>query len=453
MERLSTDIKDTSMQPTRALAIHQREYQARRAALSQAIPSNTVAIIPSAEEVARNGDAHYRFRQSSDFYYLTGFNEPDAVLVIYGQSDETLLFNRLRDPLLEQWNGRRLGQEGAAEALGVSNAYPIDEFGRRVLEVVADRTAVYIPFGKDIGFERKIMDALQSVKAQVRRGVNAPVHVSDISPILSEMRLFKSPSEIAIMQKAADISVRAHIRAMQHCKHLSYEYELEAELLYEFTRQGCRAPAYDPIVGSGANACILHYTENEAPFAKNGLVLVDAGGEFLGYASDITRTFPVNGRFSPEQRAVYDIVLDAQQAGIAEVKPGVAWHRIQQVMVEMITKGLSHLGFIKGHLTDLIATEAYKPFYMHSSGHWLGLDVHDCGQYKINGQWRPLEAGMVLTVEPGIYIREGMENVPPEFYNIGVRIEDDILVTKAGHVNLTEQLPVAVNEIEALMRG
>ena len=434
--------------------ISQREYQERRRKLAQKLPQGAIAIIPAADEVVRNGHAHYRFRQDSDFYYLTGFNEPEALLLIVaGENNEDYLFNRPRNPVQEQWTGKRLGQEGACQELNMTAAYAIETLTEHLPAFLTGKTAVYYAIGRYPAYEKHVLQALQTLKGQIRRGVKAPEALCDLEPVLSEMRLIKTTAEIALMRRAADISVAAHKRAMQVCSQIAYEYQLEAELVYEFSRQGCRAVAYDPIVGGGANTCILHYTENNQPLRDGHLVLIDAGGEFSNYASDVTRTFPVNGRFNPEQRAIYELVLKAQKAGIACIKPGVAWNEIQQRMVRILTSGLCELGLLKGQVDELIHQEAYKPFYMHNSGHWLGLDVHDCGHYKIEGQWRPLQAGMVLTVEPGLYISAGMDGVEQRWWNIGVRIEDDILVTEDGYENLTAALPTEITEIEALMRG
>ncbi len=434
--------------------ITQQEYQARRRALAAKLPAEAIAIIPAANEVLRNGDAHYRFRQDSDFYYLTGFNEPEALLAITaGKSSKAYLFNRSRNRAQEQWTGTRLGQEDACETLQVDEAYPIESLTTYLPDLLAGRSAVYYAMGRHSLFEQQLFKVLQQVKGQIRKGVKVPESLNDLDPLLSEMRLFKSEAELDLMRRAAAISVAAHQRAMRACKAAENECQLEAELLYEFTHRGCRAVAYDPIVGGGANTCILHYTANNQPLRAGDLLLIDAGGEFENYAADITRTFPINGRFSKEQRAIYELVLKAQKAGIACIKPGLLWHEAQQTMVGILTSGLCELGLLKGAVDKLIAAEAYKPFYMHNSGHWLGLDVHDAGRYKLNGEWRPLAAGMVLTVEPGLYISAGMNAVDPRWWNIGVRIEDDILVTNQGHENLTAALPVEIDDIEALLRG
>jgi Xaa-Pro aminopeptidase len=434
--------------------ITQHEYQARRKKLAQQLPVDSVAVIPAAQELLRNGDAHFRFRQDSNFYYLTGFNEPDALLIITsGPNSQSILFNRERNPAQEQWTGKRLGQEGAVSQLLMDIAFPITQITEELPRLIIGTSAIYFALGKNLFLEKQIMDAFAAVKAQVRKGAKTPAALCDLEPLLGEMRLFKSDGELDLMRRAARISVEAHKRAMQQCHKMEYEFQLEAELLYEFSRQGCRSVAYDPIVGGGENACILHYTANDMPLGRGDLVLIDAGGEYENYAADITRTFPINGIFSPEQKSIYELVLKAQKAGIAAIKPGLPWNEVQVIMVRILTAGLCELGILSGDIDDLIAQEAYKPFYMHNSGHWLGLDVHDSGRYKINDAWRPLEPGMVLTVEPGLYISAEIPKVDKRWWNIGVRIEDDVLVTAAGYEVLTADLPVEVNEIEALMRG
>lgn len=433
--------------------ISQQEYQSRRNKLAHKLPQGSVALIPAAHEIIRNGDAHYRFRQDSNFYYLTGFNEPDALLVlIAGVGNQSILFNRLRNPAEEQWTGKRLGQDGAVSELGMQAAFPISSVEEELPKLLNGKSAIYYAFACNPEIEKTITNTLKTLKNQVRRGVKAPDQLCDLGPILGEMRLFKSDAELELMRRAASISVKAHEQAMRRCKHLEHEYQLEAELIYEFSRHGCRSVAYDPIVGCGENACVLHYTENSKPLHRGSLVLIDAGGEYENYAADITRTFPINGAFSPEQRSIYELVLKAQKAGIAAVKPGLPWNKIQEIMVRILTEGLCSLGILNGDLEELIAKEAYKPFYMHNSGHWLGLDVHDSGLYKINGEWRALEPGMVLTVEPGLYISANIPGVEERWWGIGVRIEDDVAVTKTGHEVLTAALPVEIHEIEALMR-
>ncbi|MFJ1268541.1 Xaa-Pro aminopeptidase [Legionella lytica] len=433
--------------------ITQQEYQARRNKLAQQLPEGSVAIVIAAHEQLRNGDAHYRFRQDSNFYYLTGFNEPDAILVlIAGQEGQSILFNRPRNPGAEQWTGRRLGQQGAVDELGMQQAYSIEDVAHELPTLFSGKSAVYYSFARNAELEQLVMDSLSVLKDQVRRGVKAPNCLCDLEPLLGEMRLIKSEAELDLMREAARISVDAHLRAMRQCKEVGHEYQLEAELIYEFSRQGCRSVAYDPIVGGGENACVLHYTDNNHPLNAGDLVLIDAGGEYENYAADITRTFPVSGRFSPEQKSIYELVLKSQKAGIAAVKPGAPWNGVQQIIIRILTEGLCELGILQGDVDELIKQEAFRPFYMHNSGHWLGLDVHDSGLYKIEGEWRPLVPGMVLTVEPGLYISSNTPGVDKRWWGIGIRIEDDVAVTATGHEVLTGALPVDVADIEALMR-
>ena len=434
--------------------ITQQEYQARRNDLAMRLPSNSIAIISAASESLRNGDAHYRFRQDSDFYYLTGFNEPDALLLIEsGKQATSILFNRPSNPSEEQWTGKRLGQEDACKVLNLDAAFPIETYVTRLPELLADKQAIYYFIGRYPQWDTRIFQAWNEVKGQGRKGIKAPEAFYDLAPILSEKRLFKSKAEIALMQRAADITVTAHQRAMKASRHAQFEYQLEAEILHELTHQGCRSTAYDSIVASGDNACILHYTDNNRSLKQSDLVLIDAGAEYENYASDVTRTFPVNGRFSTEQRLIYELVLSAQKAGISCVRPGCAWDDIQRTIVRILTEGLIELNILQGNIDELIRTQAYKPFYMHTSGHWLGLDVHDCGRYKMEKQWRTLQQGMVLTVEPGLYIQTGLQGVDERWWGIGVRIEDDICVTVDGAHNLTGKLAVDVADLEALMRG
>ena len=433
--------------------ITQKEYKARRCDLAKRMPVGCIAVIPAGQEQLRNGDAHYRFRQDSHFYYLTGFEEPDALLLVTsGAHSESILFNRPSDPVSEQWTGKRLGQEGACRILAMDAAFSLSELDVRMPELLAERMAIYYTLGRSVYWDSRLLTAWNVLKERVRRGVMAPDALCDLEPILSEMRLFKSSTEVSLMKYAAHASVLAHQRAMRACRVVTHEYELEAELIYELTRQGCYGVAYNSIVAGGERACVLHYTDNNQPLVPGELVLVDAGGEYKGYAADITRTYPINGRFSAEQRLMYELVLQAQTAGIALIKPGCVWDEIQRTMVRILTEGLVDLGLLHGLVDDLIHHEAYKPFYMHSSGHWLGLDVLDCGRYKTNGQWRALEPGMVLTVEPGLYISPGISGVDSRWWGIGVRIEDDVLVTPKGHENLSIDLAVNVDDLEALVR-
>lgn len=428
------------------------EYSRRRNQLAAAMQDNAIAIIPGASDILRNGDAQYRFRQDSNFYYLTGFNEPDAILVVLSdQSVHSILFNCVRDPAQEQWTGRRLGQEGAKVELGMQDAFPIESFETHLPDLLTGKSVIYYPFGQAPHVEKMMHAAIMDCKARVRRRVAAPASICDAALLISEMRVLKSDYEIACMREAARISVQAHQAAMQACRSVQWEYELEAELAYHMIRGKSRAPAYDMIVGSGENACILHYTDNNAPLRDGDLVLIDAGAEYENYAADITRTFPVNGRFSEAQRAIYELVLHAQLAGIACIQPGVRFAKIQETIVQILTEGLVALDILKGSVPELIEQGAYKPYYMHQSGHWLGLDVHDAGAYQVNQQDRVLEAGMVLTVEPGLYLSSSIQGLDARWHNIGVRIEDDILVTPTGHDNLTAALPKTVEAIERLM--
>lgn len=432
--------------------IKMMEYAKRRQSLMQKLGAG-IMIIPAAPEYIRNGDAHYPYRQNSDFYYLTGFVEPEAVMVLAPKRHEGqyLLFNRVRDREHEIWTGPRAGQTGACKDYSADQAYPIDDFVAMLPDLLIGREAIHYPLGINKDFDALILQAIETVRQKARSGATYPIQLVDISPTLHEMRLLKSPGEIALMQKAVDISACGHIAAMQACHPGMNECELEAILSYEFKRHGAQHTAYDSIVGAGANTCVLHYVKNDQKIADGDLVLIDAGAEYQGYAADITRTFPANGQFSPEQQAIYEIVLESQLAAIKKIKPGAAWEAAQDVIVKVITEGLLALGILKGKLADLLEKQAYSRFYMHRSGHWLGLDVHDVGKYKINQQWRKLQPGMVLTVEPGIYIAADSPGVAKRWHNIGVRIEDDVLVTKTGCEVLSQNIPKTVIDIEAIM--
>lgn len=429
------------------------EYALRRKKLSEQIGSKGIVILPTAPEKTRNGESFYPYRQNSDFYYLTGFQEPDAVLILapgYAHG-EFILFNRPKHREEEIWTGRRLGQEGACLELGADKAYPIEKLSDELPVLLEGRETIHYMLGVDKHFDTLLMNAVNMLRGKIRSGICSPLTFQDVTLTIHEMRLLKSQAEISLMQKAAEISADAHLRAMKKCRPGINEYTLEAELLYAFAEQGARFPAYTSIVGSGANSCILHYNENNQVIADNSVVLIDAGAEYHNYASDVTRTFPANGRFSAEQKAIYDIVLAAQLAGIQAVKPGNSWALAQEVIVKVITTGLHDLGLLKGNIDDLIQNQAYFPFYMHKSGHWLGLDVHDVGRYKVDGLWRLLEPNMVLTVEPGIYISADIPDVDPKWHHIGVRIEDDVLVTATGNKVLSEKAPKKISDIEAIM--
>jgi len=412
-----------------------------------------VAIIPTAPIRVRNRDIYYPYRPDSDFYYLTHFPEPEAVAVLVpGRAHgEYLLFCRDRNPEKEIWEGRRAGIEGAREQYGADDAFPIDDIDEILPGLLENREKVFYSMGRNPDFDARLMGWVNEVRGKSRNGVHAPGEFVDLNHILHEMRLIKSGDEIKLMKRAAKISAAAHRRAMQACRPGRMEYEIEAELLYEFKKGGSLFPAYPSIVGGGANSCILHYNDNNAELKDGDMLLIDAGAEFDGYAADITRSFPVAGRFSPEQRDVYEIVLAAQRAAIAEVRPGRHWNEPHDAAVRVLTDGLVQLKLLKGSVDTHIEDGGYKRFYMHRTGHWLGMDVHDVGDYKVHEEWRVLEPGMVLTVEPGLYIGAD-DDIPKGLRHIGVRIEDDVLVTRDGHEVLSRDTPKDIGEIEALMR-
>lgn len=433
--------------------IKMSEYAQRRKALMQKIGPNGVVVIPSAQEIYRNGDATFPFRQHSDFYYLTGFNEPEAVLVLSPgrQGGEFVLFNRVRDRSREIWDGPRAGQEGAVKDFQADQSFPISELATILPDLLAGKDTIHYTLGLNPTFDKQLLDSVNRVRSAIRTGLKSPVEFMEIGPTLHEMRLIKSPAEIAVMQQAIDITTKAHIRAMQACKPGMHEYELEAELMGEFQRHGARFPAYSSIVGAGKNSCVLHYVSNDSPIRDGDIVLIDAGSEYQCYASDITRSFPANGRYSAEQKAIYELVLASQLAAIDSVKPGSPWPTAQDEIVKVLTQGLIDLGLLKGSLDENIEKETYFAFYMHRSGHWLGLDVHDVGRYKIDNQWRTLQPGMVFTIEPGIYISSDIPGVPERWHNIGVRIEDNVLVTETGNTVLSQRIPKTISDVEAIM--
>jgi len=412
-----------------------------------------IAIVPAAREKIRNRDTHYPFRQDSDFHYLTGFPEPDAVAVLVPGREpaEYILFCRDRDPLMETWNGRRAGPEGATRDYGADDAFPVGDIDDILPGLMEDCTRVFYTMGVHPEFDKQVIGWVNQLKAQYRTGMQSPQEFVSLEHLLHDMRLYKSRAEADAMRRAAAVSVAAHERAMRACRPGMNEGELEAEFLHEFRRHG-GMPAYNPIVGGGENGCILHYNENNRPLNDGELVLIDCACELDCYASDITRTYPVNGRFTAEQRAVYDIVLAAQLAAIDQARPGRHWNAPHEAAVKVITAGLKDLGLLKGPIAKLIKEEAYKAFYMHRTGHWLGLDVHDVGDYKVGEEWRELEAGMVLTVEPGIYIAPGGKRVPKQYQGIGIRIEDDVLVTRGEPEVLTGALVKDPDAIESFMR-
>lgn len=425
------------------------ELQQRRQQLLSHIKSDELIVLMAAPEYLRNGDVLYPYRQNSDFYYLTGFPEPDAIVLLIPDSKKGkfILFNRAEDSAAAIWNGERIGQIRARKEYGADEAYPINQLEIKLSEYIANTRVCYYLGDETINHQvlariNKILTHLKKTPVEYAKKLVDSVH---------EMRLKKSPTELDCLRQAAHISGQAHLRAMGACRPGLYEYQLEAELMYEFYRQGSQALAYPNIVASGANSCILHYTENRAQLKSGDLVLIDAGCEYQNYASDITRTFPVNGRFNPEQKAIYHIVLKAQQAIIALIKPGIAWNQLQKTCVDYVTQGLMDLGLLKGNLKDLIQQKSYQKFYMHGCSHWLGLDVHDVGTYKLDKKWRNLEPEMVFTVEPGIYIRPTAD-IDKKWWNIGIRIEDDVRVTSAACEVLTAQTPKDLADIENLMR-
>jgi Xaa-Pro aminopeptidase len=424
------------------------EYAERRRRLAEAIGEG-VAVIPTAPERLRNRDSHYPYRFDSHFYYLTGFGEPEAVLVMV--QDKSILFCREKNPERETWDGFRYGPEAARERFGFDEAHPIAALDRELERLLENRPILFYPMGADPEWDARAIRWVNAVRARVRAGVAAPEQVQDVRALVDDMRLVKDAHELAIMRRAARIAAQAHRRAMQRTQPGRTEYEVEAELLYEFRRNGAQFPAYSPIVAGGANACVLHYVSNDAPLHDGDLLLIDAGCELDGYASDITRTFPVNGRFSGAQREVYELVLASQRAAMDQVRPGRGWNEPHDAAVRVLAQGMIDLKLVAGGLEEVLEKESYKRFYMHRTGHWLGLDVHDAGEYKRKGHWRALAAGMTLTVEPGLYIR-AEDDVPERLRNIGIRIEDDVLVTAAGCEVITAEAPKAIDEIEALMR-
>ncbi len=426
-------------------------YLKRRKQLMQMMTENAVAILPSAPTLVRNRDVEHGFRQDSDFMYLSGFNEPDSVIVLVPnrKQGEYVLFCRDRDLKKETWNGRRFGPEGAVEHFAADDAYSIDDLEEILPGLMENRESVYYSIGLNPDFDKHVLKCVNDLRAQSRRGTRAPYEFVSLEYLLHDMRLYKSREEISLMRKAAKISVQAHINAMKKCAPGLYEYELEAEFLFEFKRKGANW-AYTSIVGGGENGCILHYTENNAELKDKELVLIDAGAEYQGYAADITRTFPVNGKYTVPQQEIYEVVLQAQEAAFAKVKPGNHWNDPHDAAVRTLTRGMVEIGLLKGKPAQLIKNSSYMKYFMHRTGHWLGMDVHDVGDYKIDDNWRLLEPGMALTVEPGLYIPAGSRGAK-RWWSIGVRIEDDLVVTKDGYDLLTKGLPRTVDEIESLM--
>lgn len=435
------------------MKLDRAEYPKRRQQLMSLMSENSIAIIPSAPVTVRNRDVEHPYRQDSDFYYLSGFAEEHAVIVLIPgrEQGEFVLFCQEKIKEQEIWTGRRLGPEAALEVLGCDDAFPITDIDDILPGLLEGKDRVYTNLGVSGEFDNRLMGWINHIKSQVRNGATPPREFSALDYLLHDLRLIKSKAEIAVMQAAAEISAKAHTRVMQLTRPGLYEYQLEAELLRDFIAAGSRWPAYPSIVGAGENGCILHYTQNNAEIKDGDLILIDAGCELDFYASDITRTFPANGKFNAAQAAMYQLVLDANQAAIASVKAGVHWNTPHEAAVRILTAGLVKHGLLQGEVDELIATQAYRQFYMHKTGHWLGMDVHDVGEYRIDGEWRILEEGMVMTIEPGLYIAPDDESVAPQWRGIGIRIEDDIVVTKKGCTVLTKGVAKEIADIEALM--
>ena len=433
----------------------QAEFQERRDILAGEMGLRSIAIIATSPVTLRNRDADYKYRADSSFFYLTGFAEPEAVAVIetFDSEEEGYtysLFCRERDREMEIWNGYRAGVDGAVDDYEADEAYAIDLLDEEILEKLQNKDKLFYRVGHSAEFDARVAKWIAQASGESRRGKSAPAQIVQLDRIVDEMRLHKDANEIELMQIASDISAEAHTRAMQTVRPGMMEYALEAELNYVFGKNGC-VPSYNSIVGGGENACILHYVENDKELKDGDLVLIDAACEYQFYASDITRTFPVNGKFSPEQKALYNIVLDAQIAAINAVQIGNSYKEPHNVAVRILVQGLLDLGIMQGKIEEIIETESFRQFYMHGTGHWLGMDVHDVGAYKTNGEWRSYEEGMVVTVEPGLYIAPDDETVDPKWRGIGIRIEDDVVATQNGPLVLTAKVVKTVEDIEALM--
>jgi len=429
-----------------------REHARRRKQLMRLIGDGAVAIIPASHEVVRARDTHYRFRQNSDFQYLSGFPEPEAIAVLAPgrKAGEFVMFTRRRDKDSEIWHGRRAGPEGAIAEYGADQAFSIDELERELPQLLMGRDAVHYTLGEYPELDSRITGLVRHLREVSRRGAAAPTTFVALETTLHEMRLRKSKAEIALMKKAAEVSARAHVRAMQMARPGRYEWQVMAEIQIEFERENMQ-PGYGSIVGGGDNACILHYTENNMPLRDGDLLLIDAGGEYQGYTADITRTFPINGKFSAAQKAVYEVVLEANKLAIKTLKVGASVGKPHEVAVRVLTEGMVDIGLLKGKVEDLIAQEKHRQFYMHGTGHWLGMDVHDVGRYKLGGKYRKFEPGMIMTVEPGLYIAPGTPDIDEKFWGIGIRVEDDVLITDDGPDVLTSAVPKGVKDIESLI--
>ena len=432
--------------------MEKREFARRRKRLMDVVDSGGIVIQPNAPERVRNRDVYYPYRSDSDFFYLSGFSEPESVMVLVPErpQGEVLLFCRERDAEAETWHGRRAGLEGACARYGADDAFPIADLDDILPGLMENKERIYYTMGRYSEFDQRLVGWVNRVTSKGRAGVHAPDQFVSLAHVVHEMRLYKSSQELKAMRKASAIAAQAHRRAMEICRPGMKEYQVEAELLHCFMHNGARSSAYPSIVGGGANSCILHYTENADVLKDGDVLLIDAGAEFDHYASDVTRTFPVNGEFSAEQRVAYEIVLEAQQAAIDEVRPGNTWNEPHEAAIEVITRGLVDMGLIKGRLRKLIDQEAFRPYYMHKTGHWLGMDVHDVGDYKLGDQWRVFEPGMVTTVEPGLYLSTTIKDLPKQWWNIGIRIEDDVLVTETGNEILSAGAPKSIDDVEAI---
>jgi Xaa-Pro aminopeptidase len=431
--------------------MNSEEFKKRRRQLMSMVGQGGIVILPAAPVRMRSRDVEYRFRQDSDFFYMTGFAEPEAVAVLIPgrEKGEYLLFCRERNKKREQWDGLRAGQRGAVDQYGADDAFPIEDLDDILPGIMESCDRVYYTMGMYSEFDSRMADWVNTLRSRLRRGTQTPHEFVALDHLLHDMRLYKSRSEISALRKSAKVAVEAHKRAMRVTRPGLFEYEIEAEFIHEF-RQNDASNSYSPIVGGGKNACVLHYIDNNAELKDGDLLLIDAGCELDYYASDVTRTFPINGKFSPEQLAVYEIVLAAQEAAIEKIIVGNHWNEPHDAAVKVITKGLKKLGLLEGSLGNLIKTAAYQPFYMHRTGHWIGMDVHDVGDYKVGNKWRMLEVGMVTTVEPGIYIGNNRK-IPKAFRNIGIRIEDDVAISNKGPDILSRDLVKEPDAIESLM--
>lgn len=425
-------------------------YIQRRNRLIKSLATEGLVVIPNNTEIIRNGDSHYQYRFDSFFYYLTGFNEPNAALVIDITNSKTILFCQDKDKEREIWDGFRYGPKASQELFATDEAYSITSFEDKLRDLLVNKTNLYYTLGYNKNYDLIMIEALNQVKSKIRSGIESPTNIIDINKYISKLRLYKDEFDIKMLRRSCEIASLAHINAMQHVAKSSSEYQIEAKLLESFYSNGARYPAYTPIVASGANSCILHYAANVAPLTAGDILLVDAGCEYLGYASDITRSYPINGQFTKAQQAIYEIVLEANKQAIKAIKIGEKWSEPGAVALKILIQGLIDLNLLKGSVEDNIQNQAYRQFYMHGIGHYLGLDVHDAGEYKLNGEWIEFNNGICNTIEPGIYIQPA-ENVPEQYWNIGIRIEDDILINDDKVEVLTSGVPKEITDIEHLI--